>query len=155
MPALTLWLLCAADVPSWGYSSLAYGTCDVQLGQPVRLCPPPPHIVGPEVLASVQERAEVVARQLGLSGYACLEGFMNADTGSLTVMEVTALPPLDSSSTFLTQVTVLPSPDVNFRVLMLLDVLCSGEYICSECLSWRCRLSLRMHLYSLATWCAR
>ena len=87
--------------------SLAYGTHDVQLGQPVRLCPPPPHIVAPDVLASVQERAEVVARQLGLSGYACLEGFMNADTGSLTVMEVTTLPALDSSSTFLTQVNVL------------------------------------------------
>ena len=58
----------------------------------------------------------MVARQLGLSGYACLEGFMNADTGSLTVMEVTTNPPLDSSSTFLTQVTVLLRPDVNTRI---------------------------------------
>lgn len=62
----------------------------------------------PLVLASVQERAEIVAERLGLSGYATLEGFMDADTGNLVILSVNVLPPLDPGSPFLAQVCCCP-----------------------------------------------
>lgn len=78
----------------------------MQLGEAVPLCPPSASVVSQEALASVQERAEIVAQRLNLAGYACLEGVMNADTGSLMVTEVDALPALHPESPFLAQVPV-------------------------------------------------
>ena len=75
----------------------------LQPGDPVNLCPPPEHIIEPRTLAGIQERAEIVALNLGLSGFATLDGFVNADTGNLTVLEVNSLPALDPGSILFSQ----------------------------------------------------
>lgn len=55
-------------------------------------------------MTSVQERAEYVARQLDLSGLASLQGYINADTGELRVVDIDTSPPLHAGSHIWAQV---------------------------------------------------
>lgn len=73
----------------------------------MHLCPPPEHIMPPDLVTKVQERVEKVAWQLGLSGLASLHGYINADTGELKVMDVDTSPPLHSASPLYAQVRQL------------------------------------------------
>lgn len=104
------WTRSVIDAPAF---STLYGSPNpehvLQQGQPVHLCPPPKDIVPPELVTKVQERAERVAAQLGLSGLACLHGFVNADTGELKVVDVDTSPPLHPGSAIYAQVRLSSS----------------------------------------------
>ena len=70
----------------------------------MHLCPPPEHIISPALVTRVQEKAERVAQQLELSGLASLQGYVNADTGDLKVVDIDTAPPLHPGSPVFAQV---------------------------------------------------
>lgn len=88
---------------------MAYSASSLQPGEAVWLCPPPSDIMASSLVTRVQEKAERVAQQLGLSGLASLQGYINADSGDLRVIDVDTSPPLQASSTIFAQVSILLS----------------------------------------------
>lgn len=76
-----------------------------QLGDKVPLCPPPVDLLSPEILTAIQEKAEIVATELKLAGLASIRGYVNTDTGSLTVLDVNTVPDLTTGSLIFKQVS--------------------------------------------------
>lgn len=64
----------------------------------MRFTPPPAHLVRPEVLQGVCDRAKMVADALGLNGVAQLDAFMHADSADLVVVNTHAIPDMSASS---------------------------------------------------------
>lgn len=56
-------------------------------------------------MTSLQEQAEQIAQLVGLSGVANIQGFVNADTGELSVQNVDTVPSLHSGCLIFKQVT--------------------------------------------------
>ena len=71
----------------------------------MRLCPPPEDLVLPSIVTKIQEKAERVAQQLGLSGLANLEGYINAETGEVKVIDIDTAPALHLASPIFAQVS--------------------------------------------------
>ena len=62
--------------------------------------------MSPALVTKVQEKAERVAQQLELSGLASLQGFVNADTGDLKVIDIDTAPQLHQGSPVFAQVSL-------------------------------------------------
>ena len=67
--------------------------------------PPPVDLLSPEILTAIQEKAEIVATELKLAGLASIRGYVNTDTGSLTVLDVNTVPDLTTGSLIFKQVS--------------------------------------------------
>ncbi|MFA6585675.1 MAG: hypothetical protein WCS86_00745 [Candidatus Paceibacterota bacterium] len=69
-----------------------------QGGTGINITPPPAEIVKSVILKKVRERAEQLAKEIGIKGYARIDAFMNINTGALLVIEVNTLPGLTPST---------------------------------------------------------
>lgn len=78
--------------------------------------------MSPAVVTKVQEKAERVAQQLELSGLASLQGFVNADTGDLKVIDIDTAPPLHAGSPIYRQVSLHVLQNVRIVALSTLLV---------------------------------
>lgn len=69
-----------------------------QGGTGVNLTPPPKEIVKEKALKKTKELAENLAKEIGITGYARIDAFMNIYTGALLVIEINTLPGLTPST---------------------------------------------------------
>jgi D-alanine-D-alanine ligase-like ATP-grasp enzyme len=69
-----------------------------QGGTGVNLTPPPKEIVKEKALKKAKELAENLAKEIGITGYARIDAFMNIYTGALLVIEINTLPGLTPST---------------------------------------------------------
>ncbi len=69
-----------------------------QGGTGVNITPPPPTIVSSENLKKAKRRIEKVAQELGISGYARIDAFLEVNTGNILVIEANTLPALTPST---------------------------------------------------------
>ena len=69
-----------------------------QGGTGVNITPPPSEILAPKVRELVKKRIGIVAKKLGLSGYARIDAFVEVVTGNIIVIEANTLPALTPST---------------------------------------------------------
>lgn len=69
-----------------------------QGGTGVNITPPPQDFVAPEVCAEAKRRIEMVAKALGIGGYARIDAFLKIATGEIIVIEANSLPGLTPST---------------------------------------------------------
>jgi len=69
-----------------------------QGGTGVNITPPPEEFVSAEVCAEAKRRIEMVAKVLGIGGYARIDAFLNISTGEILVIEANSLPGLTPST---------------------------------------------------------
>ncbi len=69
-----------------------------QGGTGINITPPPPEIVKPKVLKRAKQSIELVAKKLGIRGYARIDAFLQIDTGNIIVIEANTLPALTPST---------------------------------------------------------
>ncbi len=65
-----------------------------QGGTGINITPPPAPWVKPAAVKAAQQRMELVARTLGLAGYARIDAFMHTQTGELIIIEANTVPAL-------------------------------------------------------------
>jgi D-alanine-D-alanine ligase-like ATP-grasp enzyme len=73
-------------------------------GRRVHITPAPPHVVPPAAAAALREHAAELGEHLGLRGLAQLDGFVNAETGDIIVLDARAFPKLADGHPLLQQV---------------------------------------------------
>ena len=69
-----------------------------QSGTGVNITPPPAPFIKPAVVKNAKRRIEIVAKTLGLNGYARIDAFMNIKNGELIIIEANTLPGLTPST---------------------------------------------------------
>ncbi len=69
-----------------------------QGGTGVNITPPPKHIISTRNLNKVKGLVEVVAKKVGLRGYARIDIFVHVKTGNIIVIEINTLPGLTPST---------------------------------------------------------
>lgn len=69
-----------------------------QGGTGVNITPPPQPYVKKSAIARARKRIEIVAKRLGLSGYARIDAFMETSTGELMIIEANTTPALTPST---------------------------------------------------------
>jgi D-alanine-D-alanine ligase-like ATP-grasp enzyme len=69
-----------------------------QGGTGVNITPPPQDFVSTEVCAEAKRRIEMVAKVLGIGGYARIDAFLKIATGEILVIEANSLPGLTPST---------------------------------------------------------
>lgn len=79
--------------------------------------PPPPHVLAPEVVAAAQGCAVAIALGLGLRSLAAVDGFVNADTGELVVLDVKPFPSLADGSPLWQQAAAADPPLLPHQLL--------------------------------------
>lgn len=88
-----------------------------QGGTGVNLTPPPPSVIKPPVVATVRERIEKLAHELGIEGYSRIDAFVHIRTGELLIIEVNTLPGL-TPSTVLYHQALAENPPIYPRELL-------------------------------------
>jgi len=88
-----------------------------QGGTGVNITPPPKEIVKEKATRRARVLAEKLAKEIGISGYARIDAFMNVSTGSLLVIEVNTLPGL-TPSTVLYHQALAENPQIFPRELL-------------------------------------
>ncbi len=88
-----------------------------QGGTGVNITPPPPTIVNPRAVTSARQRIGMLARAIGLKGYARIDAFLHVDSGNLLIIEVNTLPAL-TPSTVLFQQALSQDPPLYPRELI-------------------------------------
>ncbi|XP_073396782.1 uncharacterized protein [Physcomitrium patens] len=74
-----------------------------QGGTGINLTPPPPSLATEEAIAGCKKRIEIVARTLGLDGFARIDAFMHADTGEVIIIEANTVPGMTPSTVLIHQ----------------------------------------------------
>lgn len=69
-----------------------------QGGTGVNITPPPTPYVKPSAVKKAKERIEMVAKKLGVQGYARIDAFMHRKTGELIIIEANSTPGLTPST---------------------------------------------------------
>jgi len=69
-----------------------------QGGTGINITPPPAPYVKPNAVKKAKERMELVAKALGIRGYARIDAFMHTKTGELTIIEANTAPGLTPST---------------------------------------------------------
>ncbi|NDC39189.1 MAG: hypothetical protein EBZ48_14275 [Proteobacteria bacterium] len=69
-----------------------------QGGTGVNITPPPEEFVSPQVCAEAKRRIEMVARVLGIGGYARIDAFLKVASGEILIIEANSLPGLTPST---------------------------------------------------------
>ena len=69
-----------------------------QGGTGVNITPPPTPYVKPSAVKKAKERIEMVAKKLGVRGYARIDAFMHRKTGELLIIEANSTPGLTPST---------------------------------------------------------
>ncbi|GBF99894.1 hypothetical protein Rsub_12690 [Raphidocelis subcapitata] len=87
-------------------------------GGRVHVTPAPPHIIPPPAAAALRARATEVGEHLGLRGLAQLDGFVNAETGDVIVLDARAFPKLGDGHPLLQQ-----AREAGFLVIIILPLL--------------------------------
>ena len=88
-----------------------------QGGTGVNITPPPKEIVKEKAVKRTRILAEKLAKEIGISGYARIDAFMNVSTGSLSIIEVNTLPGL-TPSTVLYHQALAEKPQIFPRELL-------------------------------------
>jgi D-alanine--D-alanine ligase len=88
-----------------------------QGGTGVNLTPPPSFVMKPSIVHKIRERAEHVAKKVGIEGYSRIDAFAHIRTGELLVIEVNTLPGL-TPSTVLYHQALAESPPIFPRQLL-------------------------------------
>ncbi|MBU2523982.1 hypothetical protein KKG71_02200, partial [Patescibacteria group bacterium] len=85
--------------------SLTVATSDIlsleekfQGGTGVNITPPPEPYIKKKAVEKARKRMEIVAKKLGISGYARIDAFMECDTGELLIIEANTTPALTPST---------------------------------------------------------
>ncbi|MES2272602.1 MAG: hypothetical protein V4487_00220, partial [Chlamydiota bacterium] len=81
-----------------------------QGGTGINITPPPDSILSTETLAQVQRGSCLVAKALGIQGYARLDLFVECSSGKIRVIEANTLPALTPSTVFYHQALSLLPP---------------------------------------------
>ena len=97
-----------------------------QGGTGVNLTPPPKEIVKKNAVLKARKYAEILARKIGIEGYARIDAFMNIKTGMLKIIEVNTLPGLTPSTVFFHQ--ALSENDQIFPVELLEKIIKNSGY---------------------------
>jgi D-alanine-D-alanine ligase-like ATP-grasp enzyme len=69
-----------------------------QGGTGINITPPPRPFVKPSAVKKAQKRMELVAKKLGIKGYARIDAFMHRKTGELIIIEANSTPGLTPST---------------------------------------------------------
>lgn len=69
-----------------------------QGGTGVNITPPPQPFVKKKAISEARRRMEIVAKKLGISGYARIDSFMHTQTGELMIIEANSTPGLTPST---------------------------------------------------------
>lgn len=69
-----------------------------QGGTGINITPPPAPWVKPQAVIQAKRRMEVVARLLGIRGYARIDAFMHAQSGELIIIEANTVPALTAAT---------------------------------------------------------
>jgi len=69
-----------------------------QGGTGVNITPPPQPYVKQKAIEKARQRMEIVAKKLGISGYARIDAFMEVNTGELMIIEANTTPALTPST---------------------------------------------------------
>lgn len=88
-----------------------------QGGTGINITPPPQPFVKKSATENAKKRIGIVAKTLGLKGYARIDAFMHVKTGELSVIEVNTLPAL-TPSTVLFQQALAENPPIPPRELL-------------------------------------
>ncbi|MFA5076511.1 MAG: hypothetical protein WC480_03805 [Patescibacteria group bacterium] len=88
-----------------------------QGGTGINITPPPKDIIKPAVLSKIKKSIQLVAKKIGLRGYARIDAFVNIQTGDLLIIEVNTLPGL-TPSTVLYQQALAETPPIFPRELL-------------------------------------
>ena len=81
-----------------------------QGGTGVNITPPPAPHVRPRATRLAMDRMEIVAKKLGLSGYARIDAFMDTQTGEIMIIEANTTPALTPSTVIFHQALAEKSP---------------------------------------------
>ena len=91
-----------------------------QGGTGVNITPPPSHIISNKNLDKVKKSIEVVAKTVGIRGYARIDIFVHVKTGNIIVIEVNTLPGLTPSTVLYHQALAEPTPIFPTKFLEML-----------------------------------
>ena len=69
-----------------------------QGGTGINITPPPSPFVKPSAVKKAKQRMEIVAKALGIRGYARIDAFMHTKTGELIIIEANTAPGLTPST---------------------------------------------------------
>lgn len=81
-----------------------------QGGTGINITPPPAPWVKPLAVRKARQRMEVVARTLGIRGYARIDAFMHTQTGELIIIEANTVPALTAATVLYHQALAEPTP---------------------------------------------
>ncbi|MFC1616363.1 hypothetical protein ACFL21_04430 [Patescibacteria group bacterium] len=77
-----------------------------QGGTGINITPPPQPFVSKKAIKAAKERMELIAKKLGISGYARIDSFMNVKNGELMIIEANSTPGLTPSTVIFHQALV-------------------------------------------------